>query len=185
MAQGKNIDSSKTLIPEANNKCIIFNVTESMSKAGIKEFVLIDFDFEFTLNNGRKCRVTFLPKMLSISELIKVIDKKLYRDPDTIADDPKAFRAAINDIEDQIIEKRDEIFVIPNDADNVHINRNTSIPTYNKNIQENIKRIKSLRCQCFAPAVKEIKVKVGQEGSIRLLLCDSCQYKFPQGDNTE
>ena len=78
MAQGKNIDSSNTLIPEANNKCIISNVTESMSKAGIKEFV-------FTLNNGRKCCVAFLPKMLSISELIKVIDKKLYRDPDTIA----------------------------------------------------------------------------------------------------
>ncbi|MGC2308850.1 MAG: hypothetical protein WA461_10625 [Nitrososphaeraceae archaeon] len=178
MAQGKNIDSSNTLIPEANNKCIIFNVTESMSKAGIKEFV-------FTLNNGRKCCVAFLPKMLSISELIKVIDKKLYRDPDTIADDPKVFTAAINDIEDQIIKKRDEIFVIPNDADIVDNNRNASIPTYNKNIQENIKRIKSLRCQCFAPAVKEIKVKVGLERSIRLLLCESSQCKFPQGDNTE
>ena len=38
---------------------------------------------------------------------------------------------------------------------------------------------------CFAPAVKEIKVKVGEEGSIRLLLCESCQFKFLQGDNTE
>jgi len=147
MTQVKNIANNNTQVPGVNNRPLIFDVTENMSKAGIKEFVLNGFDFEFTLNNDRKCCVAFLPKKLSVSELIKGIDKKLYQDPDTIADDPKAFTAAINDIENQLIKKRDEIFAIPNDDDNVDNNESTSIPTYNKNIQENIERIKFLRCQ--------------------------------------
>lgn len=33
---------------------------------------------------------------------------------------------------------------------------------------------------CFAPAVKEIKVKVGQKHSICLYLCEECQSKFKE-----
>jgi hypothetical protein len=34
---------------------------------------------------------------------------------------------------------------------------------------------------CFAPATKVVKVKVGQKGSICLLLCETCQSKFQEG----
>lgn len=129
-----------------NKGVIIFKVTETMSKVGIGEFILNGFDFQFTLKSNRKCCLEFSPKKLSVSELIKAIDKKLYQDPDILTDDPKAFTIAVNDIEDQLIKKRDEIFSIPT-HNGMDSNRSSNIPTHNKNLQKNVERIGSLRRQ--------------------------------------
>ncbi len=38
---------------------------------------------------------------------------------------------------------------------------------------------------CFAPVAKKIRVKVGQKGSINLLLCERCQSKFQEAEPDE
>jgi hypothetical protein len=91
---------------------IVFQVTENMKNIGIKDFILNGFDFEITLMNGRKCCVLFSPKKTSISEHIKSIEKKLYQDANVITEDPKVNGSAIDDIEDQLIRRRDEIFKV-------------------------------------------------------------------------
>jgi hypothetical protein len=33
---------------------------------------------------------------------------------------------------------------------------------------------------CSSPAIKEIRVKVGEKGSVSLFLCEICQLKFKE-----
>lgn len=86
-------------------------------------------------------------KLNSDLEAVLLLEKFALETSHIKTDNPKAFGAVINDIEDQLIKKRDKIFVSPND-NGVDTNKRSSfIPTSNENILNNVERIRSLRHQ--------------------------------------
>ena len=91
---------------KTSNTSIQFTITENIAKLGIKKFILKDKDFEITWSNERKSCIEFNPKETSIEKTVKKIEKKLSRE----IQDKDKINAAISDIEDQLINKRDDIF---------------------------------------------------------------------------
>ena len=91
---------------------IIFNVTENIKKLGISEFSLHKRDFLITWSDGRQNCIDFNlnSKSSSLSKNIKPIEKKLKRELKGKIIDNEAIENAIQDIEAQIIKRRDEIF---------------------------------------------------------------------------
>lgn len=81
-----------------------------MQAAGIESFKLIKNDFEFSLSGDKKCCIHFSPKKSSISEIVKNMDKKLWQVLDKEITETDTFQAAIQDIENQLVKRRDEIY---------------------------------------------------------------------------
>lgn len=101
-------DTSHSNTPN-EQKITMFEVTERMANVGIKQFFLNKGDFEISFIDGRKCCVSFSAKTVSISAHIKNIRKKLKETLDKKFD-PDTLKLALNDIEDELIKHRDEIF---------------------------------------------------------------------------
>jgi hypothetical protein len=87
---------------------IAFEVTDSMKKIGIKDFILNGFDFEITFSDNKKTSVLFSSNDNSVSKQVKRIElnlrKVIYAKFDTNDVDD-----AIADVEDQLVQRRDEI----------------------------------------------------------------------------
>ncbi len=103
-------DSKNNNNNDNDRKPLSFHVTEDISKIGIKEIVVYRSIIEFTVSDKIIHVVSFIPNKTSISNLIKDIRKKLFRKLENFVEDNKTFDSAIYDIEDQIVEHRDEIF---------------------------------------------------------------------------
>src|SRR5215204_437204 len=88
---------------------IIFNVTENIKKLGISQFSL-QREFLITWSNGRNSCIGFNFKSSSLSQNIKLIEKKLKKEVRDNNIDDETFDNAIKDIEDQLIKQKDEIF---------------------------------------------------------------------------
>ncbi len=109
-------DSSKH-DTNSNNASIIFEVTENMSKIGLKEFVFNRNIFQFRFGGRDLCIVPFAHNKTTLSKLCKLIKDKLLKKleySEYLVDDPQTLEAALSDIENQIIEKRVKIFGISN-----------------------------------------------------------------------
>jgi hypothetical protein len=91
---------------------IIFQVTESMKKIGIKDFILNRSDFEITFSDNKKICVLFSPNDNSVSKQLKHIESKL-RKAIYAKFDTNDVDDAIADVEDQLLQRRDEIFNVP------------------------------------------------------------------------
>lgn len=94
---------------------ITFQVTESMKKIGIKDFILNRFDFEITFSDNKKISVLFSSNDNSVSKQLKRIESKL-RKAIYAKFDTNDVDDAIADVEDQLVQRRDEIFKVPNNA---------------------------------------------------------------------
>jgi Zinc-binding dehydrogenase len=90
---------------------LIFQVTDNMKALGIESFKLVMTDLQLSLSNGKQCCIHFSPKKCSISELVKNIDKRLWLALGNDITEP-IITSAIQDIENQLVERRDEIFCI-------------------------------------------------------------------------
>ena len=104
-------------------KIIEFNITENIKKIGIKELTLKERDFLIIWSDGRESCVEFNYKLRSIERNIKSIQKRLWKELKDKLDE-KSFELAINELEEQIIKRREEIFNLNekqtsgNDSDN-------------------------------------------------------------------
>jgi hypothetical protein len=103
---------------------LTFDVTENMQVCGIESFKLVTTDFELSLSSGKTCCIHFSHKKSSIAELVKNIDKKLWQVLDKKITETDNFQAAIQDIENQLVKRRDEIY------DTSSNNGNTSSADY-------------------------------------------------------
>lgn len=114
---------------DVNRKLVKFQVTENLSKLGIIEFIMYGYESEhilsFDFNNNKKCYFSFSPRKISVTNLLKELKKKLLQTIGSI-DDYKGFNSSLIDIENQIIEHRNEIFNVPSDdgLDNNNPNNN-------------------------------------------------------------
>jgi hypothetical protein len=90
---------------------IAFQVTESMKKIGIKDFILNRSDFEITFSDNKKISVLFSSNDNSVSKQQKRIELKL-RKASYAKFDNTDVDDAIADVEDQLIRRRDEIFKV-------------------------------------------------------------------------
>jgi hypothetical protein len=109
---------------------IAFQVTESMKKIGIKDFILNRSDFEITFSDNKKISVLFSSNDNSVSKQLKRIESKL-RKAIYAKFDTNDVDDAIDDVEDQLLQRRDEIFKVPiNGLD--ESNTNTEDPSKSK-----------------------------------------------------
>jgi hypothetical protein len=90
-----------------------------MQKAGITDFILNQNDFIFTIQGNRRCSIELSRSDQSISAIIKKIVKSLTKQLDQ--SDKVILEHCLHDIEDQLIERRSEIFNLPN-LDNQKLN---------------------------------------------------------------
>jgi len=96
---------------------ITFEITENMKKAGISEFKLVSSEFIFIFHEGAKRWISFSKKSDSLEDISKKIRKKLKNDL------VKNFEeAAFRDLENQLIERRNEIFSIKEKSDSTKNN---------------------------------------------------------------
>ena len=111
MSNNGKSDSNNNNPVNARSGVIAFQVTESMKKIGIKDFILNRSDFEVTFSDNKKICVLFSSHDKSVSKQLKRIESKLR----------KAIYAkfgtndvddAIDDVEDQLVQRRDEIFKV-------------------------------------------------------------------------
>ena len=103
-------DSRKVIDNNQNAIHLRFDITESMSKMGLHEFILDRSIFQFRFNNKNLCILPFSSK-IPISKLIKDIRNKLSKNFGHSVNDSQILEDALTDIENQIIEKRDKIFL--------------------------------------------------------------------------
>ena len=122
---------------QPSNK-IIFNLTENIKKIGISEFSLHKRDFLITWSNGRNSCIDFNFKSSSLSQNIKLIRKTLKNDLKDMNIDDETFDNAINDIEDQIIKRRDEIYSL----NPTKTSKNNSDNEYKSKFSEEVSNIR-------------------------------------------
>lgn len=96
----------------ARSGVIAFQVTETMEKIGIKDFILNRSDFEITFSDNKKISVLFSSNDNSVSKQLKRIELKL-RKTSYAKFDTNDLDDAIGDVEDQLVQRRDEIFKVP------------------------------------------------------------------------
>ena len=121
-SKNNNDEDLKYTCKEKDIQVLDLKITENISKIGITEFAIFKHECEhiitFAFNNNRRCHITFLPKKISMTNLLKEIKKKLLQ---TLGpeNDYKVFNPCLNDIENQIIDNRNKIFSISSkDASN-------------------------------------------------------------------
>src|SRR5690349_1054057 len=78
-----------------------------MKAAGIESFKT---DFELSISGDKKCCIHFSPKKNSIAELVEKTNRKLWQVLDKEITETESFRLAVQDIENQLVKRRDEIF---------------------------------------------------------------------------
>jgi predicted transcriptional regulator len=83
-----------------------------MQNAGITEFVLDQNDFIFAIQGNKRRTIQLSRSEQSISAIIKKIVKSLTKELD--GSDKVILEHCLHDIEDQLIERRSEIFNLPN-----------------------------------------------------------------------
>jgi hypothetical protein len=89
-----------------------------MKDITIESFQLESNDFEFSLSGGKTSCIHFSPKKSSITELVEKINRKLWQVLDKGITETDIFQAAIQDIENQLVKRRDEIFVTSANSSN-------------------------------------------------------------------
>jgi len=118
-----DLSSSKNLNEEDKYKYknLRFEITENISKIEITEFNLCKHEsdnvIEFTIRGQIKCYIYFLPRKVSMTNLLKDVRKKLTQNLGS--KDNQVFEPAMSDIETQIINNRKEVF-------NISFNINTN-----------------------------------------------------------
>ena len=103
------MEQNNEIKEELSSNQIIFNVTENIKKLGISQFSL-QREFLIMWSNGRNSCIGFNFKSSSLSQNIKLIEKKLKKEARGNNIDDETFDNAIKDIEDQLIKQKDEIF---------------------------------------------------------------------------
>ena len=91
------------------SKIIEFDVTENLKKLGIKKFILENKDFLVTWSNANQSCPGFYSKKNSLDQNVKKIEKGLKKQIGDKFDD-ETISLAVRDIEDQIINRRDQIY---------------------------------------------------------------------------
>ncbi|HZD33831.1 MAG TPA: hypothetical protein VE130_01385, partial [Nitrososphaeraceae archaeon] len=91
---------------------LTFLITVNMQNAGITDFILNQNDFIFTIQGNKRCSIELLRSDKSISAIIKKIVKSLTKELD--GSDKILLEHCLHDIEDQLIERRSEIFNLSN-----------------------------------------------------------------------
>ena len=98
-----------------SHSALIFKVTENMLNANVNGFILNGSDFEFTFSNGRKLCILFSSKDGSISNNVSRINKKLLSELKGRVD-LTLLRLVLDDIGDELVNRRDEIFQFTDDG---------------------------------------------------------------------
>ncbi|HZC50110.1 MAG TPA: hypothetical protein VE244_13745 [Nitrososphaeraceae archaeon] len=111
MSNNGKSDSNNNNPVNARSGVIAFQVTESMEKIGIKDFILNRSDFEITFNDNKKISILFSSNDNSVSKQLKRIELKL-RKASYAKFDTNDIDNAIADVEDQLVRRRDEIFKV-------------------------------------------------------------------------
>lgn len=110
-------DNSKDVINKKNDTTIYFEITENISKAGIKEIYLEKNIFNFVISERNRCIVILKNNKETIDKLCRVVRGKLAKKLEYSAFSEKILERALDDIEDQIIKFRDEIFLYQSKLD--------------------------------------------------------------------
>ena len=108
MSNNGKSDSNNNNPVNARSGVIAFQVTESMKKIGIKDFILNRSDFEITFSDNKKISVLFSSNDNSVSKQLKRIESRL-RKAIYAKFDTNDVDDAIADVEDQLVRRRDEI----------------------------------------------------------------------------
>jgi hypothetical protein len=101
-----------TLNDHPNTPKLIFLTTRNIQDAGITDFILDQNDFIFTIQGNKRCSIQLSRSDQSISAIIKKIVKSLTKE--LYGSDKVILEHCLHDIEDQLIERRSEIFNLPN-----------------------------------------------------------------------
>src|SRR3954462_10321355 len=124
MEIGDNINNSNDGYDSEQNKdsnnhnkiTVDLKVTESMSKIGITGFDVLRASIVLNVKDKFNCLIPFIKNKTTPSKLVKDIKEKLYKKLDRYIEDEKTFESAISDIEDQIVEYRNEILITSSDT---------------------------------------------------------------------
>jgi hypothetical protein len=88
---------------------ITFQITDNMRSVGIESFSLNGRDYRLFLGGGRKCCVDCSPNV-SMAHHVKGIERRLLQELEDSETKDKLIESAIQDIENQLVERRDEIY---------------------------------------------------------------------------
>ena len=131
------MEQNNKIKEELSSNQIIFNVTENIKKLGISQFSL-QREFLITWSNGRNSCIGFNFKSSSLSQNIRLIERTLKKEVKKEKIDNETIDNAINDIEDQIIKRRDKIY----DLNKTKPSENNSDNEYKSKFLEDISKIR-------------------------------------------
>jgi hypothetical protein len=137
-----------------------FKITENILKLGIQNIVHDRGILQFTFNDQTKCSVLFSHNKSLLKKLCNDIRNKLVKKLKNTIDDRKVIETGLSEIEDQIIEYRDELFVgstANKDSDKDHLD----IEFYTK-FYEEVNRLRNQFKEASNP-YKEWQSKVAEK----------------------
>jgi hypothetical protein len=88
---------------------ITFEITDNMKAVGIESFSLNRRDFELSITGGKRCCIDCSSKE-SLAHHLKGIERRLLQELGDSETKDKLIESAIQDIENQLVERRDEIY---------------------------------------------------------------------------
>ncbi|MDN5846702.1 MAG: hypothetical protein L0H53_10565 [Candidatus Nitrosocosmicus sp.] len=108
-------ENNHTSKDDNNSKKIplIFEVTENVSRIGITDIILDRKILQFISNKKIICGVVVKTNKPSLGNLCEDIRNKLFKKLEHSVSDLQTLEASLSNIENQILEKRDEIFLKP------------------------------------------------------------------------
>lgn len=142
-----------------NNKItsINFEITENISKSGIKEIYVERNIIHFVISERNRCIVILQNNKQTIDKLCKVIRSKLTKKLEYSVENQQTLEQALDDIETQVVKYRDEIFLSHNGLDNN--NGNQLDNEFEENFSNDVKKLRSQFHEATDP-YKEWQTKV-------------------------
>lgn len=155
------VDSnSKDIINKNDDISINFEITENISKSGIIEIYLERNILHFVINERNRCIVILQNNKLSIEKLCRVIRNKLTKKLENLTVSQQTLEQALDDIENQVVKFRDEIFLCQNKHDpNIDDQPNDEFKT---NFLNDVKKLRSQFQEASEP-YKEWQSKVAEK----------------------
>ncbi|WP_148686801.1 ArsR family transcriptional regulator [Candidatus Nitrosocosmicus hydrocola] len=104
-------NNSKDIIDRSNDILINFEITENISKAGITQIYIERNILNFVIGERKRCIVVLQNSKLTIEKLCIVVRDKLVKKLEYRDLGQQILEQAFDDIEEQIVKFRDEIFL--------------------------------------------------------------------------
>lgn len=110
-------NNSKDIINKNDDISINFEITENIIKTGITQIYIERNILNFVIGERKRCIVVLQNNKLTIEKLCISIKDKLIRKLENTTVNRQTLEHALDDIEDQIVKFRDEIFLCQNKSD--------------------------------------------------------------------